>query len=358
MRRLTTRTIVVLVAIAVLLGSIPLAAVAQSPSSTGGTIVVADGETVDDLNAVGGSVVVEAGGTVTGDVSAFAGDVRIDGTVEGDVSGAAGNVEISGDVGGDVSVAAGNLVVTEGAEITGSLEAGAGTVRLFGTIEGDVSAGAETVYLGDETAIGGDLTYGGSLEGDRDVVAGETTHDSSLTPELFSTVQPLASWVFALYALVLNLLLGAILLGLFPRFSDGVADRVAGEPLRTGLAGLLVLVGVPLLLIAIAITVIGIPITIAGAFLFALVVWIGVVYGRFAVAAWILAALDVHNRWLALVVGLVGGAILSQVPWIGGLLNFLVFLLGLGALSVGLYVHRRRRSSPDRVTGTPEPASD
>ena len=352
-----SRLFVTLLVIVVVLGTMPMVAVAQTESA-GATVVVADGETVENVEALAGSVIVEDGGTVTGDLSAFAGDVRVLGSVEGDVSVAAGNVEITGDVGGDVSAASGNIVVAEGATIAGSLNAAAGTIQLLGAIDGDVNAYGDPIVLGDDAAIGGDLTYDGSLEGNTDAVAGEITQDSSLGPSMLPNVQPIASWLFALYALALNLLLGAILLVLFPRFSAGVAERVATSPLRTGLAGLAVLVGVPILLIAVAITVIGIPITIVGAFLFALVAWIGVVYGRFAVAAWILSAVGVDNRWLALVVGLVAGAILSQVPWVGGLVNFLVFLLGLGALSVGLYAHRRGRGSPEPATATTQPASD
>ncbi len=59
----------------------------------------------------------------------------------------------------------------------------------------------------------------------------------------------------------------------------------------------------PIALIALAITVIGIPLSVIGSFLFALLVWVGVVYGRFAVAAWLLGLVGLENRWLALVVG-------------------------------------------------------
>ncbi|TYL39673.1 cell shape determination protein CcmA [Natronococcus pandeyae] len=346
--------------VVVLLGTMPASVAAQSDERAGGTIVVEEGETVDEVEAFAGNVIVR--GTVTGDVSAFAGNVQIDGEVGGDVEAVSGNVEITGTVDGDVSGAGGNFVVAEDATIGGSLEAGAGTVEIDGTIAGDAAIGAETIRLGENAAIDGDLRYGGTLEGNTDAVAGEITEDSRIGVGLEPTVQPFAEWLFAVYAFVLNLLLGAILLALFPRFSDGVARRVATDPVRTGLAGLGVLVGVPILLVAIAITIIGIPVTVVGAFLFALLVWIGVVYGRFAVAAWLLSYADLENRWLALVVGLLGGALLGQIPFVGGLLNFVIFLLGLGALSMGLYGHRRviQERERDRPSGVEPggPASD
>ncbi|WP_255169378.1 bactofilin family protein [Natrononativus amylolyticus] len=347
-----TRFLVVLLVLAVVLGSLPGIVAAQDRSGVGGTITVAEGETVDEVSAVAGDVFIE--GTVTGDVSALAGNVHVAGEVGGDVSVATGNLEITGTVDGEVSAGAGNVVIAEGATI-GALQAGAGNVVIDGEIAGDAAIGAETIALGESAAIAGDLRYDGALEGNTGAVAGDVTRDSTLGFDVAPTVQPLADWLFALYALVLNLLLGAVLLALFPSFTDRVADRVATDPVRSGLVGLLVLVGVPILLAAIAITVIGIPITIVGALAFALFVWIGIVYGRFAVAAWALSYADVDNRWLALVVGLVGGAVLAQIPYLGGLLNFVIFLLGLGALSMALYGHRRRVRESPSATGPEEP---
>jgi len=97
----------------VVFGTVPATVAAQSDARTGGTIVVEEGETVDSLEAFGGSVVVQ--GTVTGDVSAVGGDVRIEetGQVNGDLEAAAGSVTIAGTVDGDVEVGAGSFTVTE-----------------------------------------------------------------------------------------------------------------------------------------------------------------------------------------------------------------------------------------------------
>ncbi|GAB3032597.1 bactofilin family protein [Natronobiforma cellulositropha] len=354
-RRLQTRVAFTLLVVVVVLAAGPTAVAAQSQTGISGTVVVGEGETVSDVSAVAGTVVVEEGGTVTGDVSAFAGNVYVHGTVEGDLSAAAGNVEITGTVAGEVSVGAGNLLLADGATV-GSLQAGVGNAELYGTIEGDASVGADSITLAESTAIAGDLRYDGDLEGPTDGVAGDVTRDSTLGFDVAPTLQPISEALFAVYALVLNLLLGAALLALFPRFSADVAARVAGNPVRTGLVGLLVLVAVPILLVAIAITVIGIPITLVGALLFVLVVWIAVVYGRFAVAAWLLSSLGVESRWLALVVGLVGGALLVRVPFVGGLLNLVLFLLGLGALSGALYGHYRRGRA--RPAGDTQPGPE
>ncbi|WP_247728406.1 bactofilin family protein [Halovivax limisalsi] len=326
-----------------------------STSGFGGSIVVEEGETVSSVEGVAGGIVVD--GTVEGDVSGLAGDVRIRGTVDGDVSVATGNLYIDGTVTGDVSAGAGSIRLAEGGEIRGSIDAGAGTVRIDGTIGGDATIGAETITLGESASIDGDLTYDGTLAGNTDAVEGSITHDSTLGMGLVGDVQPLASWLFAIYAFVLNLVLGAVLLAVAPRFTAGVAGRARRRPLRTGAVGFGVLIAVPVVLVAVALTVVGIPLSLIGALLFALVVWIGLVLGRFALGVWVLSLVDVERPWLALLLGLAIGAFLSLVPWLGGVIDFVLLLLGLGGLAIGLYTSRRRSGPPAASPRDSTPAS-
>lgn len=351
--RSRSRQLLVCVLVAVLTVSlVPGVAVAQS--GIGGTTVVESGETVSSLSGVYGTIIVE--GTVTGDVSGVAGNIVISdgGTVEGNLDVASGNVQIAGTVEGDVSAGAGTVHLTEGGVVGGTFDVGAADVRIDGTINGDASIGADTIYLGEGASLAGSLTYDGTLEGNLDAVAGEITRDRSLGVGLATDIQPFLWWVFTVNVFILNFLLGALLLGFFPRFSDGVANRVASKPLQSGAIGFGTVVILPVALLLIALTVIGIPITIGGLLLFALLVWIGLVYGRFAIGVWLLSYTGVDNRWVALLVGLLVGVILWQIPVVGGLLNFLIFLLGLGALVSGLYARRRRpRAGPGT---TPEEA--
>jgi len=353
-----SRLVVALLVAVVVIGTTPTMVAAQSDARAGGTVVVEEGETVDSLQAVGGTVIVR--GTVTGDVSAAGGDIRIEetGQVDGDLEGGAGSVTIAGTVAGDVEVGAGSVTVAENGTVNGTFTAGAGTVVVDGTLEDDAEIGAETIRLGETATIAGDLRYDGDLEGNTDAVAGDIEEDPALGVDVAPTVQPFAAWLFAAYAFAINLLLGVILLALFPRFSDRVADSVATGPLRSGLVGLGVFVGVPILLIALAITVIGIPLSILGILLFALLLWIGTVYGLFAIAAWVLSLIGLDNRWLALIVGLLVGAALTRVPIVGGVINLLVLLLGLGAIARALYGHRQTVRNRRSDTGSDEPMTD
>lgn len=332
-----------------------LSGTAAAREGISGTVTVEEGETVSEVNAIAGTIRIE--GTVTGDVSGLAGNVVIDGTVEGDVRVAAGNIRIDGRVGGDVATSAGNVVFGPNAEVAGNVELGAGTVRIDGAIGGDATIGAETIRLGEQASIGGALQYDGSPEGNRDAVAGEIVQDSTISVGLAEELQPLTWWVFAAYALLLNFLLGAVLVGMFPSFSDRIVDRVVDSPGRTAVAGVGVFVGVVALLVLTAISVVGLPVTLVAALAFAFVAWIALVYGRFALGMWLLSYADVDNRWLGLGVGLVAGAVAAQIPVVGGIVNLVLFLLGLGALSVQLYTQARKpRVTPSDVRPEETPA--
>lgn len=351
------RVLAILVVLAVV-ASLPGAVAAQDGETRSGeTVVIEEGETVGDLTAFAGTVVIQ--GTVDGDLEAFGGDVLVEGEVTGNVDAFAGNVRVVGEVGGEVSAAAGNVVVAEGASV-GSLSAAAGNVAIEGRVAGDVDAAAGSVTLGPAATVEGDLTYGGELNRHPDAqVAGSVTEESPGAPTPFGEVPTLPPWLGPLYWSLVNLVLGAVLLAVFPRFSDRVAATARTEPARSGGIGLLALVGIPVALALVAITVVGIPLTVAGAFVFVLLVWVASVYGRFAVGAWLLSLADAENRWAALVVGLLVVLVVSLIPFLGGLVEFLVLLVGLGALSLALYERYGDggRSRPTGAAGTPETAT-
>lgn len=331
-----------------LLSTVTGVAAAQSVQGAAGTIVIEEGETVSSVDAFAGSIVVR--GTVSGDISGAAGTIYIaeSGRVRGSISGAAGDVRIAGAVGGDVNAGSGNVHVTETATIGGDVNIGADYVRIDGRIDGDVRVGAETIVLGPSAEIGGELRYEADsfTQAPGATVAGGVVEDPNLRGNVGSFVLP--NWVTWGYGLLANLLLGAILLLVFPAFSARIAGRVSDDPAKTGGVGLLTLIGVPILLALIAITIIGIPIAVLGAVAFWLAIWAGVVYGQYAVGAWALRRAGRDNRWLALVAGLVGFAILSVIPILGGLLVFGTLLLGLGALLLELRntFRTQRRSGP------------
>ena len=339
----TRRRIAVALALVALLSPVATGlAAAQSVQSPSGSVVVDEGETVDGVDTVAATVVVR--GTVDGDLSGAAGSIRIaeTGRVDGNVQAAAGTVVIDGEVGGDAEVGAGSFELTETGRIDGSLDVGAGAITVDGGVGGDVRASADSVILGPNADVGGEFRYDADefTRSSDATVAGGVVEDESLGGDGGIGVgdggQLLPSWVGPAYGVAVNLALGSVLLLAFPRFSRGVEDRVGGGPLVSGGVGLLALIVTPIALAFVAITIVGLPLALVGIGAYVVALWIGSVYGRYALGAWALDRLGRPNRWAALLLGVVGVALLGLVPWVGGLVDLLVLLLGLGALGLGL----------------------
>jgi cytoskeletal protein CcmA (bactofilin family) len=351
-----TRVLAAAFVAVVLVASVP-ATVAAQGTRTGGTVVIEQGEVVtEDLTVAAGNLVVR--GTVRGDLTALSGNVNVPGRVTGDLTALGGNVRVTGTVGGTVSSVSGNTFVESGARV-GELESASGTVVVNGTVAGDATLGAGSITLGPSAVVAGDLQYSGELVRTSGAqVEGVIVEEEEVQ---FEPVPAVPGWLFAAYGFLANLLLGVVLLAVFPSFSGSVADRALDSPLRSGGVGLLSFVLVPALLVVFAITIIGIPVSLLGALVYAFVLWSAAVYGAYAVGAWLLSLADAANRWLALVVGLLAVAVVSRVPILGGLVQFLVLLLGLGALSLALwrrYRGRRERRAQRAVaeeTGDEEP---
>jgi cytoskeletal protein CcmA (bactofilin family) len=275
---------------------------------TGGTIIIGEGETTEGFTAMGGEVIIK-------------------GTVEGDVSAFSGNVIVMGNVDGDLSAFAGNIVIGDDAEIDGSFKAVSGNVDVNGAIDGDVDISSGSIILGPNAEIKGNLEYTARRRS-------QTKFASGGMPK----IGRLLGRILQVYWFFLTLIIGAILLTVAPKFSSQLSDRVIDEPFKMGAVGFLVLIGVPAFLIILLITIIGIPFAIGGGLLFLLFVWIAGIYGKFAFGTWILSEAEKANQYAALVVGLLIGVFLGYIPFLGGLISFVIRIIGMGAFAYMLKV--------------------
>ena len=247
---------------------------------------------------------------------------------------------------------AGSFDLTETASVGGSLDVGAGAVTVDGAVAGDVQAAGPSVRIGPNADVGGEFRYDAETF-DRDpgaTVAGGVVRDPTLGGAADGFIDfSVPSWVDDVYSFFADLLLGVFLLLLFPQFSESVADRVLDGAASAGAIGLVALIGVPVLLVLAVITIVGIPFALVGAVLFGLSLWVGSVYGQYAVGRWAIGRTESESRWLALFVGLLAFLVIGLVPIVGGLVEFLVLLLGLGALLSALY--GRYRGEPEPIEG-------
>jgi cytoskeletal protein CcmA (bactofilin family) len=353
--RAVRRVLAVLVVASVLLSG--FSGVAAAETRAGGSVTVAEDETVSGLTVASGTVVVR--GTVDGDLDGIAGSVVIapTGTVTGDVTVAAGNLRIEGTVAGSVDTGSGTVTLASGGQVGGDFTVGAETVLIAGRVDGTATVGAESITLAQSGAVGGDLRYdpNGEFRDEGGAVGGSVVTDGSIGIGGF-TLPPIPWGLFTGYFLLVNLFLGAIALALAPETTDRIGDAVTDQPLVSVGVGVVSMLAIPALLILLAATVVGIPLMLIGFLLFALLLWLSLVYGQFAAARWALGLANVDNRWLALVVGVLGFGAAGQLPLIGGLVTLSFVLLGLGAVTLVGIRKRRGGSGPDEEVD-PSPAA-
>ena len=341
---------------------------------SGDTVTIPASETVNhDLYLFAGTATVN--GTVKGDLVVAAGQVQINGTVDGDVLAAGGSVSVAGTVTGDVRVVGGQLTIS-GNVAQDVVAAGGQLAVLSGSKVGEdliVSSGDVTV----EGAVAGSVWgTAGSYRRSGTVGGSEQVTISQGRPTAPAASNPVLD---AVRHFVTVVLIGALALWLFPRAMRAADEALRRRPLAAVLSGLLTLVAYIVLMI-VGIIVIVIVAAVLGLVRLDALVVIDVIGGilalcaitlAFVVAAAFLADAVVGlalarlvapayggTRWRELALLAAGAAavvVVTSLPVIGGLVKFLVVLLGLGAIAMWTYGAwwPRGTSAPPAVAGGP-----
>ena len=338
----------------------------------GTNVSVPAGETVDDtLVVVAGDRGFTMAGTVKGDLLVLGDTVTISGTVEGNVVAFARRVEISGTVGGSVLTGvsalvvsgqlgrnlagfAGNINVGKSSQILGNaalfggdtvvegstakdLMAFSGMLDLRGDVGRNVVFRGGQVVLSEPAHVGGSLTAHVGKEQNVRVESGAViggTKDIRLPVNVprqnrYLTVR---FYIWQIVRILAAFVTGLILFRLLPAFAP--ARLASGrEWLTAGGLGFIALVTVPVAAFLVGITMIGLPVALLS---FAL--WLaGLYFSKIIVAEFVGRSLMHTSGAVPLLAGLFVVAAAVNLPWIGGLINLLLMLLGLGAIVMTVY---------------------
>jgi cytoskeletal protein CcmA (bactofilin family) len=336
---------------------------------TGNTVTIAAGETVsNDLYAFAGTVRVD--GTVDGDLVASGGLVDITGSVTGDILAAGGSVNITGTVGGDTRIAGGTLSVGGGIKEDLLATGGQLTVTSSGTVGEDLIAGTGTLTIdgavtGNVLAQTGTYSKAGTIGGTEDVTL--TGRDGQPVQPGQPGAVPTATQhvIDAVRHFLVVVLVGALLIWFAPRAYAAMKTALQQRPLPAtgwgivaivGFVGLLIVVLIAMILLAITFgllgfsDLVGIDILggIAAILAVSLVFAIVAGYVADALVGVVLASLVIRgenpSRWRELALLAVGAAVvvlLSSLPIVGPWVKLVVILLGLGAVLIAWLRPRR-----------------
>ncbi len=307
-----------------------------------------------DLYVVGGQVLVD--GVVNGDVIAAGGKVTLSGTVAQDARIAGGQVLVTGTIGRSATLAGGDVQLTATARIGESLVSGGGNVQVAGhigkdarigaarvtlssQIERDLAVAAMSVHLTSKAMVGGKLRYWSE---DAPAIDEEATVRGPIIrrplPEGWS-LENARRGIFGIQVMVAvvgflsTLILGLVLLRLYPVFGRRVTAAIRQQPTTSVSWGATALLVIPLVAVSFLVTLFALPIGVVLLALYLPMVYLARVYAITCLGQFLFRrqAGSASLAW-PFVVGLVLYTALSLIPLVGGLVTVLVMSFGLGAM--------------------------
>ena len=334
-----------------------------------GETVLNQGTVDDDYYAAGGTVnlnadfagdVVVSGGElfignqVNGDVMAAGGTIQLSGEVKDDVRVVGGDITIDAKIGDDLYVAGGSIRVMSGSVIEGKarlaggdihvagaikegLYIAAGKIRISGTIEGDVELLGEDIQILEGALIKGNLLYKSPNEAKINPDAkidGKVTYEKRTFDESYTSYGIFSSLTLIIASIVLYLL--------FPGFTMTSTTQILTNPWKTIGIGIALLFVTPIVAILFMMTVIGVWVGLSVMALYFVALLVGLIISYFFIGDWVAKLLqqDVTTkvrRLMFVAIAIIVLALIRLIPVIGGLLSFLLLLIGLGAGTIQLY---------------------
>jgi cytoskeletal protein CcmA (bactofilin family) len=328
--------------------------------------LIAAGDVVTVSGTVEGNVLafgrrVEITGTVGGTVIAAAQSVTISGKVQGSVIAGASLLTLSGEVARNFISGGANIELKKGALVGGNVAAAGGEVVIDNDIQKDVFVGggmlslrgsARNVTFGGgqvslmpSARVGGDFTAHVQKESNVRVDPAATISGMKLiklNPQAPSKYARASYYFWQIVRVITAFITGLIVFRLAPwlaptRVSSGL------DWLKAGGLGFIALVSIPIAAIIVACTVVGIPLALAS-----VVLWLAGIYmAKIMVAEFVGRTLFKKSTAMSLLAGLALVILVVDLPVVGSVISFVLYLLGIGALVMTVY---RMTSRPHLAT--------
>lgn len=353
-------------------------------------------QTPGDVFASGGAVVTK--GRVGGDAHVAGFDLDMEAEVAGDLYAAGAAMTVYAPVGGDLSIMGFSLRTADAAITTGNARMLGSTITIDGPIGGALAATGGDITL--NAAVAGDaLLQGGTITfGPKARIAGTLTYSAPEPITIPAEVIPAARVVYHKTEPLMNrfehmhdwgdgwsgrdmpalpstlamatvflvtlgflILLGGALLALAPQRIEALRLVGTRRPALMLLSGVLVIATLMGLVPVATMTIIGLPF-VPIVVLAILLAWtLGYVFGAYVVALRLFLAFGGREdpglgmRILLLGCGVLIFSLLNFVPMLGWMVNFVLVLFGIGALSTGVLRSLAARILQEPAAGEPLP---
>jgi cytoskeletal protein CcmA (bactofilin family) len=330
-----------------------------------GEDVIASGSTPTVMDSVPGDAILAGGdasfgGVTGGDYLGAGGKQAITGRIHGSLRAVAGQIHVAAAIDRNATIVAGfveldsaaiiarNAYIVGGTiQVNGTVQEGilayGGAITLDGVVGRDVQVAGGTLRVGPHARIAGNLRYR--------VPAGKVHIDPAAHITGTVTALPVSNrgalwrvlWVLGF------LLVGAVVVALFPRFMAEAAEILPDHPVRAALVGLGWGILVPIAIVIAAITVVGLPLAFLTAAVYVVVVCVASVPFAVWLGRLLLGARARGGLEGTLVNFVVGGFFLlvaGIIPVVGGWVSLIAGVLGLGTILLEAQTLRANYGQP------------
>lgn len=310
----------------------------------------------NDLYAAGQNIVID-GNVADDSFVASSNNITVNGSTGDSLKAAGQTININSNIGSDLFMAgttlnfskdsvvkddlnaAGSFITIEG-KVGNDFRFAGTTVEINGEIDGDAIINAETVKIGDRAVIKGTLNYkspneaqiasGAQIEDIRYNQTVERMNKQSVMTKLKDSFTS-----FSLLKLLAAIILGVILISVFPKTSDKIVKESYAEVGRNLLVGLISAIVVPIALLILLFSIFGYQISFLAGLTYLLIYMVSGAYASIAVGSFTLKLFekkDYKADWRAVIIGNIVLALLALIPIVGWIVALIVFLIVLGSI--------------------------
>jgi cytoskeletal protein CcmA (bactofilin family) len=314
-----------------------------------------DGDVDGDLITFSRSVTVN--GHIKGDVISFSQELRVNGPVDGNVRAFVQSLQLNNTIGHNLMAWAEEVNLDEKAKVNGTMTVGSEHLELNGTVAGDLLAFSGDAEINGSLGHDARIRAGRLSIGSSAVIAGHTQAQLRKEPDISSSAKlggldwtytkhmsetsyssPRLYWHQAL-KWGASFVFGLVLLFLAPSFFFDTASACKKVGAAIGF-GALFLFALPIAGVIVCLTVVGLGVGIS-----AFLLWLIAIYAaQVFVGAWLGervlgAGAGVGAALGRLALGLLILRAVGMVPFLGGLVWFMVTIWGMGAVILAVYKH-------------------
>jgi len=301
--------------------------------------VVIDGIVRGDLYVIGGNVTIT--GQVTEDVLVIAGMVKISGKVGGDLRVGSGDIEISGEIGDEILAGVGTINILSDGKVGGSIIAGVGSAIISGQTD-DIRIQVGSLTINDSAKIEGDLKYWSSQEASiaKNASINGRTDFTKVEDYSSSYYQRGIDFPSKVYSLLSSIFIALLLVYLMPIISYKLASNWRNKAGMNFLWGFLFLIVTPIVALFLLVLILSIPLAIGLMMIYTIILYLAKITAIIGLGFCIQNYFVQRDKkrqatnldWITVLIGSLVYYLISLIPTIGGLVTFVLSMIGLGTI--------------------------